>query len=95
MRTGDARPPPGQHHAGMAVVPCRIVLKGDVSERFEPAFGGLTFCRRAGYTELTGTLADQCQLRSLLNWLFDLGMEVVSVHAGSDGAVPGRFAGPA
>lgn len=79
----------------MASVPCRIVLKGDVSERHEPAFGELCFRRQAGYTELTGTLADQCQLRGLLNWLFDLGMEVVSVCAGSECAHPGRCARPA
>jgi hypothetical protein len=79
----------------MAAMPCRIVLKGDVSERHEPAFGGLCVRRQAGYTELTGTLADQCQLRSLLNWLFDLGMEVVSIRAGSDCAHPGHFARPA
>ncbi len=79
----------------MTGIPCRILLKGEVSERLEPAFSGLTFCRQAGYTELTGMLADQCQLRSLLNWLFDLGMEVVSLRTGSECAHPGRFAHPA
>jgi hypothetical protein len=79
----------------MAGVSCRIVLKGEVSERLEPAFSGLAFRRQAGYTELTGTLADECQLRSLLNWLFDLGMEVVSLHIGRERAQPGRVARPA
>jgi hypothetical protein len=79
----------------MAGMPCRIMLKGDVSERLAAAFGGLSCCRQAGHTVLTGTLADQCQLRSLLNWLFDLGVEVVSVQAGSEPAHPGGLARPA
>jgi hypothetical protein len=95
MPGGDARPGSGRDHPGMAGVPCRIVLKGDVSERLEPAFSGLTFRRQAGYTELTGTLADQCQLRSLLNWIFDLGMEVVSLRTGSECAHPDGLARPA
>jgi hypothetical protein len=95
MPGGDARPGSGRDHPGMAGVPCRIVLKGDVSDRLEPAFSGLTFRRQAGYTELTGTLADQCQLRSLLNWIFDLGMEVVSLRTGSECAHPDGLARPA
>jgi hypothetical protein len=95
MPAGDVWLRPGRDHAGMAGVPCRIVLKGDVSERLEPAFSGLTFCRQAGYTELTGTLADQCQFRSLLNWLFDLGMEVISLQIGGQRGQPGGLARPA
>jgi hypothetical protein len=88
----------GRHRAGTVVLmtglPCRIVLKGDMSERFEAAFGGLSLHREAGYTELAGTLADQSQLRSLLNWVFDLGMQVVSVHTWDECAHPGCWAGP-
>ena len=66
----------------MTGLPCRILLEGEVSDRLEPAFHGLPLHRRAGCTELCGTLADQSQLQSLLNRLFDLGMQVVSVRAG-------------
>jgi hypothetical protein len=77
------RTPPGGHdHGGMTGLPCRILLEGEISDRLEPAFHGLSLHRRAGYTELCGTLADQSQLQSLLNRLFDLGMQVVSVRAG-------------
>ncbi len=95
MPAGDVWLPRGRDHAGMPGVPCRIVVKGDVSERLEQAFGGLTFGRQAGYTELTGTLADQCQLRSLLNWLFDLGMEVTSLQIEGQCDQPGGLPVPA
>jgi hypothetical protein len=72
----------------MACLPCRIVLKGEVSERFELAFAGLSLRHITEYTVLSGTLADQCQLRSLLNRLFDLGMQVVSVRTGNGCARP-------
>ena len=82
IRTGDARPGGGHDDGRMTGLPCRIVLEGEVSDRLEPAFHGLSLHRRAGYTELRGTLADQAQLQSLLNRLFDLGMQVVSVRTG-------------
>lgn len=66
----------------VASLPCRIVLQGELSERFQPALEGLSVRHELGYTELNGTLADQAQLRSLLDRLFDLGMQIVSVHAG-------------
>jgi hypothetical protein len=63
----------------MAKLPCRIVLEGELSERFHPGFGGLLIRHEAEYTELTGTLADHAQLHSILDRIFDLGMEIVSV----------------
>ena len=75
-------PPGGHDHGRMTGLPCRILLEGEVSDRLEPAFHGLSLRRRAGYTELCGTLADQSQLQSLLNRLYDLGMQIVSVRVG-------------
>ncbi len=75
-------PSGGHDHEHMTGLPCRILLEGEVSDRFEPAFHGLSLHRRPGYTELSGTLADQSQLQSLLNRLFDLGMQVISVRTG-------------
>jgi len=80
---GDAHPPAGPDPGPMTGLPCRIVLNGEVSDRFEPAFYGLSLHRHPGYSELVGTLADQSQLQSLLNRLFDLGMQVVSVSTTS------------
>lgn len=88
IRAGDAQPPHGQDPECMTVLPCRIVLSGDVSDRFEPAFYGLSLHRQGGCTELRGTLADQSQLQSLLNRLFDLGMQLISINIGTGCARP-------
>ena len=75
-------PASAHDHGDMTGLPCRIVLQGEVSDRLEPAFRGLSLHRYAGHTELRGTLADQSELQGLLNRLFDLGMQIVSVRAG-------------
>ena len=75
-------PPGGHDHEHMTGLPCRIVLEGEVSDRLEPAFHGLSLHRHADQTELCGTLADQSELQGLLNRLFDLGMQVISVRTG-------------
>jgi hypothetical protein len=49
----------------------------------------------AEHTELRGTLADQSQLQGLLNRLFDLGIQLVSVSTGNRCTQLGRSAGPA
>jgi len=59
-----------------------------MSQRFETAFEGLSLRPAAGYTELSGTLAGHCQLQSLLNRFFGLGLQIVSVRAGSSCAEP-------
>jgi hypothetical protein len=84
----DDEPPPGaRDHARMGLLPCRIVLQGELSDRYDLAFGGLSLRHELGYTELSGTVADRAQLWSLLDRLFGLGMEVVTVQAG-DGVGP-------
>jgi hypothetical protein len=80
--TGDAQPHGTQNDGLMQGLPCRIVLKGELSKRFERAFEGLSLRCHPGYTELSGTLADQSQLQSLLNRLFDLGLEILGVRTG-------------
>lgn len=69
----------------MGCLPCRIVLRGELSDHYDLAFEGLSLHHELGYTELSGTVADRAQLWSLLDRLFGLGMEVVTVQAG-DGA---------
>jgi hypothetical protein len=80
---GDVQPPGAPDNGFMTGLPCRIVLKGELSEHFERAFDGLSLRCHRGCTELTGTLADQSQLQSLLNRLFDLGLQVLSVRTGA------------
>jgi hypothetical protein len=91
--TGDAQPAGPQNDGFMAGLPCRIVIEGELSERFERVFEGLSLRCHPGYTELSGTLADQCQLRGLLNRLFDLGLQILSVRTGHECARLDRSGG--
>ena len=58
-----------------------IVVRGRLSSRYECAFDGVTLRPRHGQTTLCADLVDQSQLYGLLNWLRDLGIELVSVNA--------------
>ena len=62
-----------------------IVVRGRLSRRYECAFDGVTLVPRNGQTTLRAELADQAQLYGLLNRLRDLGIELVSVNAVSQG----------
>jgi hypothetical protein len=68
----------------MAGLPCRIVLRGEVNARFQQAFAGLRLRHRGGRTELSGELVDWSELQGLLDQLFDLGMQVITVQTGED-----------
>jgi len=78
----------------MAGLPCRIVINGELPERYQRAFDGLSLRCHPGCTELSGTLADQSQLQSLLNRLFDLDLQVRSVRTGQECARPDHPGGP-
>jgi hypothetical protein len=58
-----------------------IVVKGQLSERFQSTFDGLALAVQPGETTLSGELADQAQLYGVLLRLRDLGIELVSVNA--------------
>lgn len=65
----------------MAPTCYRIVVKGQLGERFASAFEGMTVAPGTADTELVGELADQAQLYGILVRLRDLGIELVSVNA--------------
>jgi hypothetical protein len=62
----------------------RIVVAGELSRRFAPAFDGMTVQCAGGQTAITGVVADQSQLHGLLDRVGDLGLELVSVNAVGD-----------
>jgi hypothetical protein len=62
----------------------RIVVAGELSDRFAPAFDGMTVHRGAGQTAITGMVLDQPQLHGLLDRVGELGLELVSVNAIED-----------
>ena len=59
----------------------RIVVAGELSGRFAPAFEGMTVRCTGGQTAITGEVVDQSQLHGLLDRVGELGLELVSVNA--------------
>lgn len=57
----------------------RIVIDGELSDRFVATFGEMRLARRAGETWLTGEIADQAQLQGLITRVADLGLSLLSV----------------
>lgn len=67
----------------------RIVVRGQLSERFTDAFDGMAVERGVGVTAFEGELADQAMLHGLLGRIGGLGLELVSLmELGDDGDAP-------
>ena len=62
----------------------RIVVVGELSRRFAPAFEGMTVRCAGGQTAITGVVVDQSQLHGLLDRVGELGLELVSVNTITD-----------
>jgi hypothetical protein len=56
----------------------RIVVDGELSDRFVATFGDMRLQRQAGTTALEGEISDQAQLLGLLARVADLGLSLVS-----------------
>jgi hypothetical protein len=59
----------------------RIVVRGELSRRYVPAFDGMTLATGDGQTAIVGPVTDQAHLHWLLNRVGDLGLELISVNA--------------
>jgi hypothetical protein len=59
----------------------RIVVRGELSERFAPAFEGMEMKTGAGQTVLTGHVLDQTRLHGILDRIGALGLTLVSVNS--------------
>jgi hypothetical protein len=57
----------------------RLVVRGELDERFAYLFNGLDFQRVGGTTVLTGSVADQAQLHGYIARVEELGLELVSI----------------
>jgi hypothetical protein len=58
----------------------RIVVRGELSQRYTPAFEGMTLATGEGQTAIIGPVTDQAHLHGLLNRVSDLGLELLSVN---------------
>ena len=57
----------------------RIVVRGELDERFGHLFNGMKMERVEGTTVLTGSVIDQAQLHGFIDRLEELGLELLSV----------------
>jgi len=65
------------------MIEVEIRVRGHVDEDWSNRFGGLDIELTAdGNTVVSGPVRDQSELRGLLSWLADLGLELVSVTTG-------------
>jgi hypothetical protein len=58
----------------------QIVVRGELSKRYRPAFEGMTLAAGNGRTAITGPVVDQAQLHGLLDRVGELGLELISVN---------------
>lgn len=63
-----------------ARVTYRLVIRGELGDRFAPLFEGMNMERLNGMTIVTGRLGDQAQLIGLIGQVQELGLELVSVE---------------
>jgi hypothetical protein len=59
----------------------RIVVRGEPSDRYAPAFEGMRMESKDGRTILTGEVEDQPHLFGILERINGLGLELMSVQA--------------
>jgi hypothetical protein len=62
----------------------RIVVEGELDERFAGAFEGMTLERSAGTTILSGPVRDQAELQGRLQRVAGLGLTLISANAVDD-----------
>ena len=64
----------------------RLVVKGELSDRMQLAFEGMSLTRGDGTTTLTGTIRDQAELQSVLQRITDLGLTLLDLSATDNAA---------
>jgi hypothetical protein len=75
---------------------CRIVVRGELGDRYATQFDGLTLTRGDGVSTFVGTVADQAHVYGLLERVQDLGLDLVSVDTvdAANGVVPSTYPEP-
>jgi hypothetical protein len=64
----------------------RIVVRGELSERYAAAFGGMKIEAGSGQTTITGEVVDQAHLHGVLYRINSIGLELQSVQSLTAGA---------
>ena len=58
----------------------RIVVRGEIDDRFAFLFNGMRMERVEGTTVLTGTVVDQAQLHGYIERLAELGLDLIGIE---------------
>ena len=58
----------------------RIVVRGEIDDRFAFLFNGMRMERVEGATVLTGTVIDQAQLHGYIERLAELGLDLLRIE---------------
>jgi hypothetical protein len=78
--------------AGRAPVPYRIVVRGQLTERFTEPLEGVVIESAGARSVLRVEVVDQAKLQGILGWLYEHGVDLVSlapvVDAAGDGVSP-------
>jgi hypothetical protein len=80
-------------HARPVPVCYRIVVRGEVTERFAEPLEGVVVESAGAESTLRVENADQARLQAILGWLYDHGVDLVSVHPARE-PDPGGAASP-
>ena len=59
----------------------RVVVQGELGERVEQAFEGMTLTHQEGNTVLEGPVRDQAELQGLLQRVSEFGLTLLSANA--------------
>lgn len=79
-RRGDAAPvAPGAERSGRVPVSYRIVVRGEITERFAEPLEEVTVESAGAQSILRAEIVDQAKLQAVLGWLFDHGVDLVSL----------------
>ena len=57
----------------------RLVVRGELSERYATAFPGMSMEADGGNTVIVGPVIDQAHLHGLIDRVADLGLQLVSL----------------
>lgn len=68
----------------------RLVVRGELADRFAYLFNGMRMERVAGTTVLTGPVRDRAQLNAFLERIEELGLEILSLTRTNEPAAEDR-----
>ena len=67
--------------SGRVPVSYQIVVRGEVTERFAEPLEGVVVESAGAQSILRVDIVDQAELQAILGWLFDHGIDLVSVNS--------------